>query len=328
MKAYKILLLIAQIMLISLVLGGCSSGSSSGSSSTKLLNLTPEKANQLAVSAASALPGCEYTSDTAIGGSPAVQSVGIIYKNALSKTIEDEHNTVSAQRAIDDKIDGNCPTNPGYYTKIGTHENSVENLTYNFVGYCVGDENESTTITGKTYPKSVSTPTDNGPIFQYLQVASGNVTVVEKSLDGTYTHTISGKKVKYVNGNGGDANATESNPNKLVIDLFSIKDGRTGNTYSIKNADVSAYPSDDNVTSVTIIKNLTYTDSATGSVTIKTGSPLVTDADGVITSGAIIVTGEDGTSMTMVPDPSVTNGFSVKVGEDLVGVMDCSGLAD
>jgi len=326
MKAYKFILLIAQLLVISLVVGGCD-GSSSGSSGTKLLNLTPEKAEQLALSAGSALPGCEYTSDSAIGGSPAIQSVGLIYKNALSKTIEEDHNRVSAQRDINERTDGNCPTNPGYYTKIGTHENGVENFTYNFVAYCVGDENESITMTGKAYPKSVSTPTDSGPIFQYLQVAKGNISIVEKSFDGTYTHTLVGKEVKLTDGNGGDTNATAEHPDKLAIDSFSIKDGKTGNTYSIKNTNVSSYPFDDNGTSVTTVKNLTYTDSTTGSVSIKTGSPLVIDSDGIIISGDIVVTGEDGTSMTMVPYPSVTNGFSVKVDGKTVGVMDCSGLA-
>jgi len=327
MKTYKFSQLIAQSLFLSLVLVGCSGGSDGGSGdgSVNLTELTPEKAEKFAASAASALPGCEYTSDSAIGGSAEFTSTNMLYKNAVTTTVESKEGTKSSSASvIDERVEGNCPENPGYYTYKGSHENGVSTLTYNFVKYCTGDENESVTISGTAYPKSVGEPSDSGPIFQYLQVSSGDMTVIEKSVDGTYTHTLKGKDVKLTDGNGGDTNATQSNPNKLEIGSFNVTDGKSGNGYGVKNVDLSSYPDGEN--SVTNIKNITYTDLQTGTISIKSSTPLITDADGVIVTGDILVTGSDGTSMTMSPYTSVTNGFGVKVDDEIVGVMDCSGL--
>lgn len=327
MKAYKLILGMGQSLFLSLVLVGCSGGSGGGSSndSANLTKLTPKKAEEFATSAASALPGCDYTSDSAIGGSAEFTSTNMLYKNAVTTSVESTEGTKSSSaRVIDERVDGNCPVNPGYYTRKGSHENGVDTLSYNFVQYCTGDENNSVTMSGTYDSKSVGEPSDNGPIFQYLQVSSGDMTVVEKSLDGTYTHTLKGKNVKLTDGNGGDANATQSNPNKLEVGSFSVTDGKSSKTYSIKNVDISSYPDGEN--SVTTIANITYTDSASGTISIKSSTPLITDADGVVVAGDILVTGSDGTSMTMSPYPSVTNGFGVKVDDKIIGVMDCSGL--
>lgn len=327
MKTYKFSQLVTQSLFLSLVLVGCSGGSGggSGSGSVNLTKLTPEKAQEFAVSAASALPGCEYTSDSAIGGTADFASTNLLYKNAVTTTLEsDEEIKSTSATTIDDTVNGNCPENPGYYTRKGSHENGVSTLTYNFIDYCTGDENESVTMSGTYDAKSVGTPSDNGPIFQYLQVPSGDVTVVQKSLDGNNTYTLKGKNAKYTDGNGGDTNATESNPDKLEIGSLSVTDDEAGGVYSVKNVDLSSYPDGEN--SVTTIKNIIYTDSKTGTISIKSSTPIISDADGVITSGDIVVTGSDGTSMTMSPDPSVTNGFGVKVDGKTIGVMDCSGL--
>ena len=327
MKTYKLVQIASQVLLASFMLSGCGgSGDSSSGGSVDLTKITPKKAEEFAQSAAAALPGCEYTSDSAIGSGAEFQSTNLLYKNAVSSIVDAERNKFTiSDTEIDDRVDGNCPVNPGYYTKKGTHSNGVETLTYTFVDYCTGDENESTTITGTVYPKSVGIPSDSGPVFQYLQVSSGDMTVVQKSLEGTNTYKLTGNNVKYTNGNGADANATQENPNKVEIGSFTVVDGNTTNSYGIKNVNVSSYP-DGNNSTITTIQNMTYSDSSAGTISIKTSTPLITDVDGVITSGNILVTGADGTTLTMAPYPSVKNGFGVKVNDEVIGVMDCSGL--
>ncbi len=326
MKISKLSLSILSIGLAAVVFTGCSSSSDSGGPGGASVSLTPEAAESLAKSASSAIPGCDYRSDDTLNA-PARSTTFELYNNTVKKLYDDRQGSENKStllreaRIIEESTPGNCPTNPGVFTIKGTHENGVDDLTYTFDAYCTGDAFESTTITGVSHLKNVGEPSSSGPIPQYFAVNDGNMKIVEKSSEGTFTHTINGSNVKYTFGNG-DNVASASNPNVLEIKSFAAVDGRTNDKLSISNAHVTTY--ENGLNSVVIVDNLTYTDSENGTVTISS-TPIVTDDSGNVTGGDITVSGGDGTTMTMSPYDSVENGFGVEVDGEIIGVMDCSG---
>ncbi len=323
MKMRNSLFSIIGVGLISTLFLGCGGGDSSAVplgdySGGSAVNITTETADDLANSAARALPGCVYSSDNTLA-TPKFQISDRLYKSTINEVFHNEKAvTYRSSTAINERKEGKCG---GYYTKIGTHENGVDDLTYTYESYCTGDDLESTTVTGVSHVKNVGIPSPDGPIPQYVLVSNGDMSIVEKNSDGTFTHTIEGTTVKNTIGNG-KSDATASNPNVLEVDSFVIVDGKTGERFSVKNAHITSYNSGDD--SVTIIDDLTYTDPETGSVHIST-TPMYSD-NGVSTSGSITVTGTDGSTMVMTPDPSVENGYGVVVDGETIGVMNCSEL--
>ena len=217
---------------------------------------------------------------------------------------------------------GTCPTLPGSYTISGTHEDGVDDLIYTFDNYCLGDDIDSTTINGVAYVQNVGIPSDTGPIPQYstLSTESDGIEVTDKSTEGIYTDVVKATDIKYVYGNG-DENATAENPDILTASSLTVFDGNE--TTSMSNVDISTYIS--GTDTVLTINNLTYTDPEVGTVNISS-TAIVMDDTGVITEGEITVTGANDTSLTMPLDSSVTNGFSVVIDEETIGVLDCSGL--
>lgn len=328
MKAIKLSLSVASVGLAVAVLIGCGSDSSSDSA-VSLTKLTPEVAESMALSAADAISGCTYTSDTVVSASSYVD---VISKSPVREAIV---NTTDAYvpylaTVIDNTYVGTCPV-PGSYTVVGTHEDGIDNLVYTFMDYCVGDANSSVTENGTLSVVNVATPTDAGPIPVYSTVSTGSGGIVtdEVSADGNFTHVSAMSNLKYTYGNpvvNSTGVPTLENPNVLTIGSVSGTDGRTGSTFSASNVNVSTYTS--GTSSVTTIASLTYTDSSNGTVNVSSTPIMVDSTTGIVSNTpTLTVTGADGTSLTMVYSTSVTNGFDVVVDGTTLGVMDCSALA-
>lgn len=317
MKTYNANLVLSSVLALALL--GCSSGGdSNGATKAKL---TPQNAEEMAVSAASALPGCTYRSDTYLLAPDINDEMLRLYK----QTVEDiKYKTKPYARAypINQQESGTCPTNPGSVTMSGEHSNGTDNVTYTFDNYCTGDSIEQTVINGGFNLKTVAEPTDFGPIPEYTEIKSASLSVTDKSSEGTYTSSVDINKFKYTYGNGNNE-PTASSPNLLTISSFSARDGQTGEKFDIANVNIEVYNSGSN--SIMTINQVTYTDPKNGSVSVSS-QPIVVDENGNASGGALTVQGADGSSMTMEPDPSVNNGYTVNVdGQDL-GVVDCSGL--
>jgi hypothetical protein len=328
MKTIKLGLVLSSVALAFVALGGCSSGGSSDAADTTLVSLTPAVAESMALSASEAINGCTYSSETVL---PASTYTDIINKSPIKEAIANTPDSYVPYLAtiIDATYVGTCPV-PGYYTVVGTHEDGVDNLTYTFMDYCLGDENTSVTQNGSLSVVNVATPTDAGPIPVYSTVSTGATGIVsdEVSLDGNFTHVAKVSSLKYTYGNpvAGDTGVpTLENPDVLTIGSVSGADGRTGSTFSASNVNVSTYTL--GTSSVTTIANLTYTDSVNGTVNVSS-TPITVDATGLITNTPVVtVTGADGTSLVMESSTTVSNSFNVIVDGTTLGVMDCSALA-
>jgi len=318
MKTYKLGLILATGL--ATIFLGCSSGSDGGSSNTEL---TPEKAEQLASTAAEALPGCVYESDNMLA--PAKSSSVMRLYTQTVKDMKAEKRVISREvEEIYEEQVGTCPTNPGLFIIAGEHENGVDNLTYTFNQYCSGDTYENTVVDGGFSVKAVGEPSDYGPIPQYMELKSGDLSVKETSSEGVFTSTLKAKSIKFTYGNG-ENDPTASNPNVLEIGLLSAADGRTKEEFSVSDVQVRTYGSGTN--SVVVVDSATYTDSENGTVKVST-TPLTINENGEAIGGDVIVEGANGSTLIMQPDPSVQNGFSVEVEGETIGVMNCSGLSE
>ncbi|WP_127471637.1 hypothetical protein [Thiomicrorhabdus aquaedulcis] len=328
---------LASTALVLAMFSGCSGGGSSTSAATEtteLTELTSSKAETLAVNAAEALPGCSYVSDTVVtSASPAFT---LIYQSAIKEVLDDSEASVSTKLAtvrlttINESTPGTCPTDPGYYTKIGTHDDGVDDVVYTFVNYCLGDDIESVTLNGVADVKNVGEPSDLGPIPQYVELSTGSegLQAIEKSAEGTYTHVAKLDDFVYTYGNGDD-NATSDKPSTMTADLLSVTDGRSGEVFSVSNVDISTYYADTTETADVVVNlvNVTYSDPEVGAVNVRTSTPIVVNDADIILSGVIEVTGSNDAVLTMSPSSTVQNSFDVMFDGSPLGLMDCSGLA-
>lgn len=303
------------------LMNGCGGGSSDDASvvpsDVSLVELTPEVAEKMVMSAADAL-GCSYTSETV---SVSSKYLDLLNKSAsLKEMIEINKDTlpVLAVEPISETVVGTCPTNPGSYTISGTHDDGVDDLVYTYNNYCTGDDIESVTLNGTAYVMDVGIPSDTGPIPQYITISTGDdgISSTEKSSEGTYTSVVKVSDLKLTYGDD-----TAENPSILTIGSLSGVDGKTNETYNISNLDISTYESGTN--EVTTINNLTYTDPVNGTVNISS-TAITIDENDVMLSGQIIITGSNDTSVTMSPYPSVANSFALEMDGKTIGVMDCS----
>ena len=316
------------------MLSGCGGGGSSSSTTTAPTGadaeITSSVAETLAVNAAQALPGCSFSSETTVTPS---SSVVTMYLATAKVMIDDRAAAASVNSAtvrattIDESSAGNCPiADPGTFTVTGSHDDGVDDVTYTFTNYCLGDDVDNVTVNGTADVKAVGVPSDAGPIPQYTTVSTGTggITVVEKSTEGTFTHSAILDDYKYTYGNGDDG-ATLASPSTLTADTLSIVDGRSDGTFSVSGVNVGTYYNDASEV-VLDIENISYTDPDSGVVNVSS-SPIVINDSGVLISGTITVSGTNGSEMTMTLSDAVENGFNVLYDGGTVGVMDCSGLS-
>ncbi|MDX1347948.1 MAG: hypothetical protein R3189_06845 [Thiomicrorhabdus chilensis] len=328
--------LVASSLVLAMFSGCGGGGGGSSTSAVETAELTTSSAETLAVNAAEALPGCSYTSDTVVTASPAFATV---YESAIKTIVVDgeesaETNSSATVRVttINETTAGTCPTDPGYYTKVGTHDEGVDDVVYTFVNYCLGDDVESLTLNGVADVKNVGEPSDLGPIPQYAEVSTGTegLQATEKSAEGTYTHVAKLDNFVYTYGNGDDGASVDS-PSSMTADSLSILDGRSDETFSVSNVNISTYYADATDTAnsdvVYNITNITYNDPDVGAVNISTPTPISGNGTDGITDGSIEVTGSNDAVLTMTLSGTVQNSFDVTFDGESLGVMDCSGLA-
>lgn len=322
MKAHKFLMLTASVGLVFGMMSGCGGGGSSDSPDVTLSELTPETVKDMAENVATAIPGCSYGPNSAMTSS---QYLTLVYKSTLVQAIGKKEASIPLLAVdINQNISGTCPT-PGFLAIRGTHENGIDDLTFTFNNYCLGDDVENITLNGVADVKNVGTPSPTGPIPQYTTMSTGSngIQATEKSSEGTYTHVVKASDLKYTHGNGNNDTTAES-PSILTVGSLSVLDGKANETYSVSNVNISTY--DSGTDDVITINSLTYTDPDSGSVNISSTAITVSEA-GVIMGGELTVTGSNNTSFTVSPYPSVDNAFGVVIGGETIGVMDCSMVA-
>lgn len=321
MKLGKIAILTVSTGLMFGLMNGCGGGSSDDSSvvssDVSLVELTPEVAEKMVISASDAL-GCSYTSETVVTSS---KYLDLVNKSAsIKEVIEISKDIVPvlAVEPVSETIVGTCPTNPGSLTISGTHEDGVDDLTYTYNSFCTGDDVENVTFDGIAYIKNVGIPSDTGPIPQYRTISTGNdgITTIEKSPEGTYTRVEKVSDLKYTYGD-----TTAESPTILTIGSLNVVDGKTNKTYDVSNVDLSTYESGTN--EVVTINSITYTDPVNGTVNINS-TGITSNEDEVILSGEITIMGSNDTSVTLSPYPSVQNAFALEMDGKTIGVMDCS----
>jgi len=324
---------LASTALVFTVFTGCGGGGSSSGTTSPTAELTSASAQTLAINAAEALPGCSFVSDSVVtSASPAF---AVIYQSAIKEVVDDSQSSASTKSVtvrlttIDESTEGSCPTDPGYYTKVGTHDEGVDDVVYTFVNYCLGDEVDSVTLNGVADVKNVGEPSDSGPIPQYVELSTGTdgLQATEKSAEGSFTHIAKLDDFVYTYGNGDDG-ATADQPSSMTANLLSVTDGRSGEVFSVSNVGISTYYGDSSDTPDVVIDidSVTYTDPDTGTVTVSTGTPIVVNDAGVMESGTIEVTGSNDAVLVMEPSSTIENSFDVVFDGESLGVMDCSNL--
>ncbi len=308
---------------------GCGGGSSgSDEPDPALAELSPETGEIMANNVSKALPGCTFVSADAVLPR-SNKDLLVLYKKTIdeytSKAQNDLNTPALSAREINEEYQGNCAV-PGSYTIVGSHDDGVDDVTYTFMNFCIVVEGGSSTLNGVVDVDNVGVPSAIGPIPQNTAVSTGSsgLQIAERTEEGTiYNHVAKIDNLLYTYGNGNEG-AIESAPSKLEADSLNIVDGRDNKEFTVSNVKISRYS--DGVNDVLQIDGATYKDPDSGSVNIST-TDLKIDENGVLISGAITATGSDGSTMVLNPSASVDNAFDVVVGEQMLGVMDCSNLS-
>lgn len=314
--------------------GGGDSDSSDDDGSSTLAELSPETSSLMAKNASEALAGCTFNAGQARSRVSSSRNIpaellGKVTRqlnaakfNVLKSTILSANNL--SARSVNESVQGTCPTSPGNYTIIGTHEDGVDDTEMTFNDFCFGTTDEYSVIDGKIELKQVGEPSPTGPIPKYLELStnSSGLEITEKSSEGTFTHSVKVDDLKQTFGNGND-DPTASKPNTLTADAIILVDGRENNEFNVSGVDLSTYTSGNN--DVSTISSLTFKDPDSGTVNISS-TPLTIDEEGVLKSGSITATGANGSSMVISPDSSGKNSFKVMVGNEQIGLMNCDEL--
>ena len=299
--------------------------------------LTAETSERLASNAADALPGCSYisndgASDVSIPSSKVAQKVIEDLREIVATPNTSQKMTVSS-RPVEEFYEGSC-TVPGSLTVTGEHENGDDDLVYTFDNYCLGDDDDSVTLIGTVDVDNDGEPSDSGPIPQATELSTneGGLQIIESGTEGTFTHIVELDDLVYNFGNG-DEGSTADLPSSFSADYVRIVDGRSGETFSVSDVNISTYNADESDESDRVVNliSITYTDPENGAVTVSSTENLVISSDGVMMDGSLEVTAEgDGASLTLVPSATLENSFDLVLdsegGSEDVGVMDCSGL--
>ncbi|WP_299872598.1 hypothetical protein [uncultured Cocleimonas sp.] len=308
---------------------GCGGGSSSDESDPALAELSPETGDIMANNVSKALPGCTYTSADAVLAARSNEDLLVLYKSTIDEYASKAKDDLSARtisaRDINEEYQGNCAV-PGSYSIVGTHDDGVDDVTYTFTNYCILVEGGSSTLNGVLDVDNVGVPSDIGPIPQNTAVSTGSsgLQIAEQTGEGAiYNHVAKIDNLLYNYGNG-FADPIVTAPNKLEANSIVIVDGRDNKEFNVSNVKISGYT--DGVNDIIKIEGTTYKDPDTGSINIST-TDLQIDENGVLISGSITATGSDGSTMVMNPSATVDNAFDVVVGEQMLGVMDCSNLS-
>jgi len=331
MKINKRIKLYASIGLTLGLLVGCGGGDSDdATSSSSLATLDPETSELIAKNIAESLPGCSFVAEGAAVNMAPDASVNMI-KASVAQFL-DYGNAEKAMynarlisaKEVNETFVGSCPSFPGSYSTVGTHDDGVDDVVMTFDKFCLGTDTEYTIVNGGVAIKNVGVPSDDGPIPQSSEISTigAGIQVTEKSDEGTFTHVAVVDDLKYTYGNGED-DPTAASPSTLVVDAISIKDGRSNDDFSVSNVDIATYVAGE--TEVVKITSITYIDPENGQVTIST-SDLIMDDEGVMTSGSITATGADNTSMSLTPSASADNVFTVTVDGQSIGDMNCTEL--
>lgn len=285
-------------VVVGMTLMGCGGGGDSDSSSSKV-EMTEETVDKLGENAATALPGCEYTSENVA----TVQKMDMLAYKTVTETIKKEKKELPlTKETINESDVGECG---GSYTVTGEHDNGDTDVTYLFDNFCSG----SATLNGSAHVYVDGTPSDDGPVTDSIEISTGSSGMtLQATVDGTTT-----TQSLYLD----DAKWTSSGS----VTADEIRTTSTEGTFTVSNLDI-AY----NETAETLqVNNATYSDPEVGDVTIK--SSAIPTGDTATGSATLTVTGSDGTATFTSTDVS-TGLFTASLPDGTtVGALDCSGLA-
>ena len=325
---------------IGLTLGllvGCGGGSSDGVSSSSLAEITPETGELMAKSVSEALSGCKFVTLAERAGTAerpernvsaelfaeTTRQINAAKLNML-KNIVMRTRGLSAREDINQTFEGTCPTSPGNYTIIGTHDDGVDDNEITFNGFCFGSAEEYIALNGKLIAKNVGEPSPTGPIPQYSEMSTNDsgLEITEKSSEGTFNHLVKVVGFKQTFGNGDD-DPTEAKPNTIEADSILIRNGRKNNEFNGSDIDLATYDSGED--EIHIINNITFKDPDNGTVRLSS-TPMAIDDDGKFKSGSLTATGASGSSATLSPKVGGNNEFTAEIGGEKVGDLNCSEL--
>ncbi len=315
-----------------LVLNGCG-GSSGGSSSedTTLTELSPDNVDRLSRSAANAIPGCDYKTDDTMGlrsKSGITRMMSRTFKQAINQyraSVSSIGNRSLRAETIDETTEGNCPSNPGSFRVVGSEDNGIAVTSVTYSDYCVGDDIEYSVVNGRLDLRGEADISGAESIPESLSVSTGSngIEAIVTATEGVFTYNLNIDDFLLTIGNGLD-DPTAANPNTLTLDSLSILDGRSNSTFKLFDVDIVSYLSGtDNVGQ---INSLFYTDPENGTIGISS-TLIVTNEDGIVTSGSITLTGANSTTVSLNLSETVENSFDVTdENGQLAGVMVCSGV--
>jgi hypothetical protein len=260
------------------------------------------------------LPGCEYNSANVSSAQMddrllvAVQSV-----HKEIKVFQRDINAVRYGRVIHDVESGTCG---GTYTKEGTHENGIEDLTYTYDHYCTGDAMKQTIIDGVTKVHKDQTPTPSGPELNSMTIETqgDGITTTQKADGKSTSQTTAMNGVVYTPGKNGA-------PNKLEVETLKSTNSE-GKVFELTDADIESKDAEGGQPATFRIKKANYKDPDVGLVSIETTE--IPYGDGAAGKPAsITVSGSEGTVEFKTNDSS-TGRFSATMDGKTVGALDCS----
>lgn len=323
MRTSRSILLISGCMMSALLAVHCGDGDSK----PPLATLDSHNAEALAQHVGQGVPGCDFVSSAPAraavqqdpGVLPGIKAAFTLL--AAKATVRDPANRMAKAAAYDinEEIQGECG---GSFATTGTHDSGTTSLTIAFNDYCMPALDGDMVVSGSMAVVQAGHPSDTGPVMEEIRLSTkGNGIVVTETTEGqTRTHRLVADNLKYSMGNpGGTASAAA--PDVLTIKRLKIsEDGQ--DMYDLQDVRISTWPVDEEM--AVQIDKATYTDSAIGAVTLESDTMII----GESWQGALTITGDDGTSMTVTPDPSGDGLFALTQDGASIGTLDCTSLAD
>lgn len=337
MKLFKVsVLFMAILSTFGIILTGCGGGGGGGggSSSDSGLNyvgkttaaeISIENTSSVLASFSDSVPVCSSTGVTAKAVAKKDQRQQVVIM-ALRKLIILPAIKATKQLGKQAQLTGTPPADMlgdcgGKITfKNYSHSNGDTTATLSFVNYCSEDATtgEITTINGDIPFVDDGTPSDSGPITTSLKASSPLLTQTTKSASG---ETLSASSLAFSNflytpGNPGEE-PTDAKPDKYELTSLVAKNDLNSKNIRVENLVLTQSNTASGGDKVTLVARI-YS-GGHGYVNVSTsGNPIITDPDGNLVSGALILTGADNKTVTLTVVPGAAPAFKVAVNGTLM----------
>lgn len=274
------------------------------------------------------VPGCRRTG---VAGVTSAAASNINNISALSEIYALLNNAKSVSGlgrvapAAAQTFTGDCG---GTMVLDSVHLSGDTTYTFAFNNFCSTDTTasppEQSIMHGTMTVVEDGTPGSSGPTVSGMEASTNSLRVV--SGGQAVNVALSKAKLDYgVPGTWDPGTPTASNPDRLSVSQATINYETQGKTHTVRNVSASVHESGAN--QVMTIASGQFVTSTHGTLNIATSQPLVINSDtGVMSSGALNITGSDGGVVTIAASGASDAKLTVTVnGAPIATGLNCSG---